>query len=197
MSDLVKAAQQALEVLMSIKAGHDDRDSLQCDEDIALIGAIEHLRQAIEADTKPCACCGEGKAHLSVTRVCDTCGSEYAGQAEMDAAKRIESDHVEHSLNMVLQVEQNLAGYLYEGIAYHTRGKTIFSKTLAANLETRWWQLVGPVYTHPQPAQQPLTEEGINVAWKWANAEFHPELKRRVTRAIESAHGIGQRGGAA
>lgn len=61
------------------------------------------LRHALEADTKPCACCGDGNSRLSVTRICDTCGSEYAGQAEMDMAKRIEADHLEALLLLKLE----------------------------------------------------------------------------------------------
>ena len=38
------------------------------------------------AKVEPCAVCGEGKARLSVLRSCDTCHSEYAGQAEMKVA---------------------------------------------------------------------------------------------------------------
>ena len=50
--------------------------------------AIDALRQSLEADTTPCVCCGDGNSRLSVTRICDACGSEYAGQAEMDMAKQ-------------------------------------------------------------------------------------------------------------
>ena len=38
------------------------------------------------AKVEPCAVCGEGKARLLVLRSCDTCHSEYAGQAEMKVA---------------------------------------------------------------------------------------------------------------
>ena len=50
--------------------------------------ALQALRQSLEADTTPCVCCGDGNSRLSVTRICDACGSEYAGQAEMDMAKQ-------------------------------------------------------------------------------------------------------------
>lgn len=57
-------------------------------------------------------------------------------------------------------------GYLYEGIAEHTRGKTLFKKIPETHLETRWWREVGPIYTSPQPAQltaqEPLTDERLN-----------------------------------
>ena len=38
------------------------------------------------AKVEPCAVCGEGNARLLVLRSCDTCHSEYAGQAEMKVA---------------------------------------------------------------------------------------------------------------
>lgn len=80
MVTLRQAAQQALEALERADkiSGHANNRK-----------AITALRQAIGGDTKPCACCGEGNARISVTRVCDTCGSEYAGQAEMDLAKQV------------------------------------------------------------------------------------------------------------
>jgi hypothetical protein len=84
MVTLRKAAELALEAL-EWDADYDTSVTLQK-------SAITALRQTLEADTKPCACCGEGKARISVTRICDTCGSEYAGREEMDAAKRIEAE---------------------------------------------------------------------------------------------------------
>jgi hypothetical protein len=48
-----------------------------------------------------------------------------------------------------------------------------------------------PLYTHPQPAQQPLTEEQIQMID--ANTHFHesPDWLARFARAIERAHRIG------
>ena len=59
--------------------------------------------------------------------------------------------------------QQEPYGYLYEGIAEHTRGKAIFQfqRTPPEQLEKRWWQEVGPLYTTP-PAQRTwvgLTDE--------------------------------------
>ncbi len=49
------------------------------------------------------------------------------------------------------------------------------------------------LYTHPQPAQQPLTEEQIARAWSVAAGEHNASsvVKRRITRAIERTHRIG------
>jgi len=53
-------------------------------------------------------------------------------------------------------------GYLYQGISHHTQGKEQFSKKQVINLESRWWQLVGPVYTTPpQRTWAGLTDEEI------------------------------------
>jgi hypothetical protein len=47
------------------------------------------------------------------------------------------------------------------------------------------------LYPHPQPAQQPLTEEQIQMID--ANTHFHesPDWLARFARAIERAHHIG------
>jgi hypothetical protein len=84
-------AQQALEALKTCRVDMDGtRFKQQRYSEDTVKKAIAALRQAIEAGAKPCACCGDGNSRLSVTRICDTCGSEYAGQDEMDMAKRIE-----------------------------------------------------------------------------------------------------------
>jgi hypothetical protein len=43
------------------------------------------------------------------------------------------------------------------------------------------------------PAQNPLTDEQIGLAWSVANGEHNASAatKRRITRAIEAVHGIG------
>jgi hypothetical protein len=83
MTTLRQAAEQALIALERADkiSGHANNKA-----------TIAALRQAIQADEKPCPCCGDGNGRLFVTRVCDTCGSEYAGQAEMDMAKRIAAE---------------------------------------------------------------------------------------------------------
>jgi hypothetical protein len=49
-----------------------------------------------------------------------------------------------------------------------------------------WWQ---PVYTHPQPKREPLTDEHIlNLARGHYNPHQRPEIS--FARAIEAAHGI-------
>ena len=52
----------------------------------AIKAALAQDEQGRLAKVEPCAVCGEGKARLSVLRSCDTCHSEYAGQAEMKVA---------------------------------------------------------------------------------------------------------------
>ena len=48
--------------------------------------ALAQPEQEPLAKVEPCAVCGEGNARLLVLRSCDTCHSEYAGQAEMKVA---------------------------------------------------------------------------------------------------------------
>ena len=51
---------------------------------------IEGLRNLIQrVESNECVCCGKGKTTLMVIRVCDTCGSEYAGQDEMEMANEL------------------------------------------------------------------------------------------------------------
>lgn len=100
MTTLQQAAQQALKALEATDQWDQSRNFLipyRVRDPIH--ASITALHQALAADTKPCACCGDGKASISVTRVCDTCGSEYAGQAEMGMAKRIESEPVAQPFN--------------------------------------------------------------------------------------------------
>lgn len=107
--------------------------------------AIKAIRQALEADTKLCACCGEGKARISVTRICNTCGSEYAGREEMDAAKRIEAEQqAEPVATMVYPAHSPDKPFVALGDCSHLYQDAVKCQ---------------PLYTHPQPAQQPLTEE--------------------------------------
>jgi hypothetical protein len=89
MTTLRQAAEQALIALERADkiSGHANNKA-----------TITALRQALEADEKPCPCCGDGNGRLFVTRVCDTCGSEYAGQAEMDMAKRIAAEQQDEPL---------------------------------------------------------------------------------------------------
>ena len=46
---------------------------------------------------------------------------------------------------------------------------------------------VVPLYTHPQPKREPLTDEEINTIWR--NSTHRTTVE--VVRAIEAAHGIG------
>lgn len=134
--------------------------------------AITALRQALEADTKPCACCGNGNARLSVTRICDTCGSEYAGQAEMDMAKRIE------------------AREKAESVAWECKAGGL--KRLTQHQYEAQSDAIKRHYTRIQPAQQPLTEEKIADLFSVACRETFSGLERFIyfTRLVESFHGI-------
>lgn len=51
-----------------------------------------------------------------------------------------------------------------------------------------------PLYTHPQPPRQPLTDEQINavITEQWGGRAIHA-AHRAFARAIERAHGIGDK----
>jgi hypothetical protein len=91
---------------------------------------------------------------------------------------------------------QEPVGWLYEGIASHTRGKSVFKKTREMRLETRWWQEKGPLYTAPQPRREPLTDEQIEKLREKTFSTGNPycpvdsKSMRKAARAIEAAHGI-------
>ena len=81
-------------------------------------------------------------------------------------------------------------GYLYQGISHHTQGKKQFSEKQVINLEGRWWQLVGPVYTSP-PASKPLSDY-INRAG--INANDSPiTVVEKLERAIKATNQETQR----
>lgn len=159
MVTLRQAAQQALEALERADkiSGHANNRK-----------AIKAMRQALEADAKPCACCGEGNARISVTRVCDTCGSEYAGQAEMDMAKRIEA----------------------EPVAWECKAGGL--KRLTQHQYEAQSDAIKRHYTRIQPERQPLTEEKIADLFSVACRETFSGLERFIyfTRLVESFHNI-------
>jgi len=158
-----KVAQQVLEALTLGKAMYPNGGTARDQIDVAMSA----LRQAIKADTKPCACCGEGKARISVTRICDTCGSEYAGREEMDAAKRIEA-------------EQQAEPFGY--FKAEPFGWTDCAETDEGAVA---------LYERPhQPSQQPLTDEQIDSAFAAARKNGMHLTAYEAARAIESAHGI-------
>lgn len=165
MTTLREAAEQALEAL----------DALAYWDGAIAKPAIDALRQALEADTKPCACCGDGNSRLSVTRICDTCGSEYAGQAEMDMAKRIEAEQ------------------RYEPVAIVERHGIVADVEW---LPASWALRNGDkLYTRQQPAQQPLTDDQLFDVFEGKDSEIWWQFDfgrfQMVARAIERAHGIG------
>lgn len=165
MVTLREAAQQALEAL-----GHASWDEEW--KELAASETARTLHQALEADANPCACCGEGNARLSVTRVCDTCGSEYAGQAEMDMAKRIEAELVawECKAGGLKRLTQHQYEAQSDAIKRH--------------------------YTRIQPEQQPLTDEQKLMCWSRAthDADVYHKTQHQCLMdygaEIEAAHGI-------
>lgn len=148
----------------------------------ALRPTINDLRQALAADTKPCACCGDGKASISVTRVCDTCGSEYAGQAEMGVARRI-----------VVEQQAEPVAYLHQCRKKKELRVLSFSKSIP-ELKAKGFEVL-PL-AHPQPAQQPLTDEQKLMCWSRAthDADVYHKTKHQCLMdygaEIEAAHDI-------
>lgn len=86
-------------------------------------------------------------------------------------------------------------GWLYEGIAHHTKGKWQFRKQRCANLETRWWAEVGPVcLAAPQPVpapavhwplSMPLVGGGeVQAATYYRAEDMHAYALAEVRRAV-------------
>jgi hypothetical protein len=82
---------------------------------------------------------------------------------------------------------QKPVGWLYEGIAPHTREKTVFQKTRETRIETRWWREVGRVYTAPQPRRRLTDDEILNIGEKARAVEGQHMLPVTFARAIEAA----------
>jgi hypothetical protein len=59
---------------------------------VNLYTAPQPAQQPVIPTSETCKACGEGQADLVVLRICDKCGSEYAGQAEMDLAKQVKRE---------------------------------------------------------------------------------------------------------
>lgn len=173
MVTLQQAAQHALEALEHAAQDVADFQRLNTDQ---VDEAIKDLLQALEADTEPCAWCGEGKARISVTRICDTCGSEYAGQEEMDAAKRIEAEHQA------------------EPAAWECKAGGL--KRLTQHQYEAQPDAIKRHYTRIQPAQQPLTDEQKLMCWSRAthDADVYHKTQHQCLMdygaEIEAAHGI-------
>jgi hypothetical protein len=168
MVTLRQAAQQALEALKAFQYRSEG-----CVQPDFVDDAITTLRQALaEQQPEPCKACGEGQADLAVLRICDKCGSEYAGQAEFDLAMR-------------LQAEQQDEPFGY--FRAEPFGWTDCAETDEAAVA---------LYDRPQqPAQQPLTEEQIDAAVAPLYQNSAAQRMGRAddiatARAIEHAHGI-------
>ena len=61
----------------------------------SIVAEITALRAEFDRpEPETCPICGIWKASLMVLRTCDNCGSEYAGQAELDIAKKLTEDQL-------------------------------------------------------------------------------------------------------
>jgi hypothetical protein len=168
-----EAMKQALEALKAFQYRSEG-----CVQPDFVDDAITALRQALEANigitiSETCKACGEGQADLVVLRICDKCGSEYFSQAEFDLAMR-------------LQAERQDEPAAWCRLAYNTDGSVYvdsltFTKDRYCNV---------PLYTAPQPAQQPLTEEQIDALA--IDGDGLPNSHLEFARAIERSHGIGE-----
>ena len=89
MKEALKLALEALINAIAVRNGEGGTKLVSPLEKNAITAIKEALAQDEQgrlAKVEPCAVCGEGKARLLVLRSCDTCHSEYAGQAEMKVA---------------------------------------------------------------------------------------------------------------
>jgi Zn finger protein HypA/HybF involved in hydrogenase expression len=127
---------------------------------VSLYTHPQPAQQPVIPTSETCKCCGEGQANLVVLRICDKCGSEYAGQAEFDLAMRLQAerqaDHIPDAGKMVQQAEQasvkeSLTAQA-EPVAYrhlHEDGWEYYDAPTGSDCNG-----CQPLYTHPQPAQQ-------------------------------------------
>lgn len=90
---------------------------------------------------------------------------------------------------LITALRERLAQPVQEPFCYHD-GRNIVGKKYAHHCD------VFPLYTEPQPEQEPLTDEQIDaIAAQFSTWMFAPETGRRdceraIARAIEAAHGI-------
>lgn len=144
----------------------------QCESELAsepLYHAPQPAQQPVIPKSETCKCCGEGQADLAVLRICDKCGSEYAGQAEFDLAMRLRAE----------QQDEPFGYFKAEPFGWTDCAETDEGAVA--------------LYERPnQPAQQPLTDEQIDAMWQQSCREHFSGLQREIhlARAIERAHGI-------
>ena len=72
-------------------------------------------------------------------------------------------------------------------VPLYTHPQNLSCKSTQKRLTTLWG------YVKEQPKREPLTDEQMGKAWAVASGEHNASaaVKRRITRAIERAHGIG------
>jgi len=65
------------------------------------------------------------------------------------------------------------------------------------NIDPLWYWMYQPLYTTPQPAQKPLTDEQISNLWcEVTDTDFVTIDTHEFARAIEAAHGIKEKNNA-
>ena len=159
------------------------------DEDRAIVDrALQALAQPEQkhlAKVEPCVVCGEGKAKLLVVRSCDTCHSEYAGQAEMKVA--------------LGKPEQEPVAWeqFYPDIGKpQLRQEPSITKEARGTLilHSGWDDLPNGTKFYTTPPKRPwvgLTDEKIaEVAERMEASDPTDSFWREFARAIEAAHGI-------
>jgi hypothetical protein len=177
MTDLRKAAQQALEALEFANVNHW-WGSLTIEKTItALKAALEQHEQEIEQ---------------AVAALAQPEPLEPAGEEDMQVYAAIADGYYGRLKKRIgcVQPEPEPVGWLYES----QKGVRFFHPSLLAFKNKRFqadWELarqhpeahkMTPLYLHP-PQRKPLTEEQIYKLFGWYAVPF--------VRAIEKAHGIG------
>jgi predicted Zn-ribbon and HTH transcriptional regulator len=223
MVTLRQAAKLALKALEHAEKDVADFQRLNTDQ---VDDAITALRQALEAEQQPetCKACGDGQADLVVMRVCDKCGSEYSSQAEFDLAMRLraeqQADRIPDAGKMVQQAEQasvkdsltaqaEPVAWMYQAAGPDGWNQHLEWTPTKAGYHGAWKRI--PLYTHPQPAQQPLTDEALSLigsmvselrahrycgdcypenGWPEVNKVLADYAAFKRARAIERAHHI-------
>ena len=83
---------------------------------------------------------------------------------------------------LITALRERLAHPVQEPFCYHD-GRNIVGKEYAHHCD------VFPLYTEPQPEQEPLTDEQIIGLWQYTKEPDGHRIER-FARAIEAAHGI-------
>jgi hypothetical protein len=175
MSNLRKAAEQALEALENAKS-YDKEDLFGFDDEIAA------LRTALEAEQETTPKKGSYEAvfgHLGMTP--DELGN-YMITLQMLAEVIVANDVAARKQDEpVAWVTEHDVQCFNSGPGEST---FLFTKHGIWNV---------PLYTAPQPAQQPLTEELLHSLWLYTPVDYYTDnesIFKQAARAIEHAHNI-------